>query len=394
MNEKTVLVGKLAFLSLPELLQLLGASGSTGILRIKNGYAKGPALVYFLNGNLINAHSGVLNGLDALYSLFGWTQGEFEFSQEAVKNKKVITKSHMEIILDGLRMLDDGDIERLGPASFEARSSGKGSSLPLIMRPIAHYMHVVEEEEFVDGVRIVEEGKYGNWIWVVLKGVADIVKETPEGPVTLLRIGHGGFIGNMSSIFRKSYSRTATVVASGDVQLGVLDTQPVYTEYSSISNEFKGLLLSLDNRLKQVMNRTAETHLKNSNVEDIIKRSKPVIKRSKKEKKVLEITQGEASVLRHTKDGYVLLAQLKEGDVMGHIPFLDIGHEPHSSAVYGSKDLEVRALDPDELQREYDQLSPTFKNIIEFTASCTSVATLMACRFHSSAPTPPPPRPS
>jgi CRP-like cAMP-binding protein len=394
MNERTVLVGKLAFLSLPELLQLLGASGSTGILRIKNGYAKGPALVYFLNGNLINAHSGVLNGLDALYSLFGWTQGEFEFSQEAVKNKKVITKSHMEIILDGLRMLDDGDIERLGPASFEARSSGKGSSLPLIMRPIAHYMHVVEEEEFVDGVRIVEEGKYGNWIWVVLKGVADIVKETPEGPVTLLRIGHGGFIGNMSSIFRKSYSRTATVVASGDVQLGVLDTQPVYTEYSSISNEFKGLLLSLDDRLKQVMNRTAETHLKNSNVEDIIKRSKPVIKRSKKEKKVLEITQGEASVLRHTKDGYVLLAQLKEGDVMGHIPFLDIGHEPHSSAVYGSKDLEVRALDPDELQREYDQLSPTFKNIIEFTASCTSVATLMACRFHSSAPTPPPPRPS
>ena len=381
-NEGAVLVGKLAFLSVPELLQLLGASGSTGILRVKNGSAQGPALVYFLKGNPVDAQNGLMSGLDAVYSLFGWTQGEFEFSQQPVKNKKVITKNHMEITLDGLRMLDDGYIKQLSPTSFEARPSDKVSSLPIISRPIAHYIHVVEEEDFVNGTRIVEEGKYGNWIWVVLRGVAEIMKETSKGPLTLLRIGHGGFIGNMSSIFRKSYSRMATVVASGNVQLGVLDTLPVYTEYSSMSNEFKALLLSLDSRLKQVLSVIAEVQPKKSDVEGIIKKTKPVIKKSKREKKVLQITQGDASVLRHTKDGDVLLAHLKEGDVMGYIPFLDIGHEPHSCAAYGSKDLEVRALDLDKLQREYDQISPTFKNIIEFTASCTSVATLMACKSH------------
>jgi len=37
MKSRTVLSGKLEFLSLPELLQLLGANGSTGVLRIGDG---------------------------------------------------------------------------------------------------------------------------------------------------------------------------------------------------------------------------------------------------------------------------------------------------------------------------------------------------------------------
>ena len=44
-----------------------------------------------------------------MFSLFGWTEGRFEFTQEPVACERTIKKGRMEIILDGLRLLDDGN---------------------------------------------------------------------------------------------------------------------------------------------------------------------------------------------------------------------------------------------------------------------------------------------
>ncbi len=74
--------------------------------------------MYFVKGNIVDASAGTKRGIDAAYALFGWTEGEFEFYQEEVKAKNIIQKSRMEITLDALRMIDDGQIEKLGPVSF------------------------------------------------------------------------------------------------------------------------------------------------------------------------------------------------------------------------------------------------------------------------------------
>ncbi|MBW2514350.1 MAG: DUF4388 domain-containing protein, partial [Deltaproteobacteria bacterium] len=116
------LKGNIKFLNLGDLMQLLGGNGSSGILRILSTYAPEPGIIYFDNGNPINASCGMLSGLDALYSLFGWTDGEFEFTTTAVTSERVITKGRMGIILDGLKMLDEGKIERLGPVSEDSRT--------------------------------------------------------------------------------------------------------------------------------------------------------------------------------------------------------------------------------------------------------------------------------
>jgi len=85
-----VLAGNLKFLTLGDILQLLGQNSSSGILRLKSKYAQAPGLIYIFNGNPVDASDGGATGLDALEKLFGWLDGEFEFNEENVARKKVI----------------------------------------------------------------------------------------------------------------------------------------------------------------------------------------------------------------------------------------------------------------------------------------------------------------
>jgi len=385
MKNNVVFSGNLDFLSLAEIFQLLGANTGCGVLRLISEYASEPAFVYFVKGNPINASNHSSTGLDALYSLFGWTEGTFEFSQEDVKIKKVINKNRMEIILNGLRMLDDGLIEKLGLGKLKKKLSEDFSKteteLPIIKGPLVDYLYVVDEEDFVAGDKIIEEGKHGSWIWVILKGTVDIVKESSQGPVTISRIGEGAFLGSLASLLTRNSKRSAKAIAAGDVQLGVLDSQRFSREYSSMSHEFRDLVISLDKRLKGVNTKTIEIYNKKNHLNDFIRNAKPVIKQGENLEKVFIIKQGKALVVRHTKSGDVLLTQLEEGDFFGHLPFLDMGHEPYSAAVFGSKDLEIETVDSDNLHREYEKISSTFKNILENLANCIAATSVLACDF-------------
>lgn len=388
MNSNIVLSGNLNFLNLGEILQLLGSNGSSGLLRIMSKYAPNPGLIYFLNGNPVNASNGSLNGIDAVYSLFGWIEGEFEFSTEDIKSEKVIKFGRMEIILTGLKMLDDGDIEKLGPVSFEkdpSDLSGKESTLPIIKGPLVDYMDVVDEEERFDGDRIVEEGKHGEWIWVILEGVVDIIKETPKETIKIVRIGDGSFIGSISSFLVEGQIRSATAVAAGNVQLGVLDSQRLSNELASFSPEFRKLVISLDKRLREVTDKTIDVYIKKKKVKDFLKDKKLVMKPDENEKRLFSIKQGNAFIVRKTDSDYVHLSTLNKGDFFGHVPFLNMGHEPYSALVFGSKDLEIKKLGPEKLQKEYDQLSNTLKNIIENIGTCILATTMMTCELQKKA---------
>ncbi|MBW2569033.1 MAG: cyclic nucleotide-binding domain-containing protein [Deltaproteobacteria bacterium] len=380
---KVVFAGSLEFLNLGEVLQLLGSNGSTGILRITSKYAKSSGLIYLLNGNPVNASADSLSGIEAVYSLFGWLKGDFEFTQEQVNVENVIKKSRMKIILNSLSMLDDGVIKKLGPVSFDkiSDSSGKSVTVPIIKGPLVDYMYVVDEEEFTDGQEIVMEGKYGNWIWVVLEGVVEIVKKTAYGPVTILRIGEGAFVGSMASFLMEGSVRSATVVANGNVQLGVMDLKRLSIDFSCLSHEFRGLVLSLDKRLKQVTERAVGINIDCDLVDKLIKDNKPIIKQGEAEDKIYIISEGEAWVVRYTDNKHVMLANLCKGDVFGHVPFFDTGHESFSASVYGSNDLKVRTVNSEDLQNEYNNLSSIFKNIVENIATCISVTTRLACNY-------------
>ena len=253
MSGDVAFAGKLSFLNLGELLQLLGTTGSSGIVTIHHASASQPGTIYIDKGNPIEASDGSITGLDALFALFGWLDGQFEFIQEEVSCQKTITMSRMEIILDGLRLLDEGEVKVIGPAgaaSKPAETSARSGSLPLIKGPLVDYSYVVDEESFYDGDEIVQEGNHGNWIWVILEGIAEISRETSNGELPVLRIGDGAFLGSVASLLQADNVRSATVKAAGNVQLGMLDSQTMTAELAATSQEYRDFVRALDERLK------------------------------------------------------------------------------------------------------------------------------------------------
>lgn len=384
MNKNSDLSGSLNFLNLGELLNLLGTNGSSGVLRINGSYATQPGLVYLDKGNPINAANGSLSGLDAVFALFGWTQGEFEFTEEDVTCEKTITKSRMEIILDGLRLLDEGKIEKLGQATTPKKQpespviSGK---FPLIKGPLVDYSYIVDEEGFYDGDEIVQEGNHGDWIWVILEGTAEIVKQASNGPLKLLRIGDGAFLGSIGSLLSGGKVRSATVKSVGNVQLGMLDSQLLANELANVSADFKNMIISIDYRLRQIIDMAVKVNEQDKDLNGFIEGKKQLIKQGQNEERLFTIKEGEAFIARNTENGYVPLAHLKKGDFFGRIPFIDMGHEPYSASVFSSDDLKLTAVNAEKLQSEHEGLSSTLKNIIEHLATCISVTTLVTCEY-------------
>jgi len=384
MNTNIDLSGSLSFLNLGELLNLLGTNGSTGVLHIKSSHAPQPGSVYLEKGNPINATNGSLSGLDAIFALFGWTEGEFEFTEEDVTCAKTITKSRMEIILDGLRLLDEGKIDKLGQSSAANKrpeSPVVSGKLPLIKGPLVDYSYIVDEEGFYDGDEIVQEGNHGDWIWVILEGTAEIIKQAEKGPIQLLRIGDGAFLGSVAALISGGRVRSATVKAVGNVQLGMLDSQLLANELANVSADFKSLLISIDSRLRQVIEMAVNIKGNHNNLGELIQGKKQLIKQGQREDRLFTIKGGEAVIARQTENGYLPLAQLKKGDFFGRVPFLDMGHEPYSAAVFSSQDLKLATLDSEKLKSEHEGLSSTIRNIIEHLATSVSVTTLVTCDY-------------
>jgi CRP-like cAMP-binding protein len=167
----------------------------------------------------------------------------------------------------------------------------------------------------------------------------------------------------------------------GRVQLGMLDSQRLSSEYAAMSAELRGVIISLDNRLMQITDSVLDIYLKKNKIEEFIKGKKPVIEQGRNEERLFSIAHGTAYIVRKTDNGYVPLLSLTQGDFFGHVPFLKMGHEPHSASVFASKDLKIAALNAKNIHKDYDGLSSAFKNIIEHQATSISVITMIACEY-------------
>ena len=383
--------GRLRFLSLGDLFQLLGGNNSTGVLNIRSTYAPNSGVIYFEKGNPVNASNGPIQGMEAIYSLFGWTEGSFEFLDQPIKVAHVIKKSRMEIVLDALRMLDDGEIEKLGPPSFDEPSLVKASAdkvgeiegIKIIKGPFVNYAHILEEEDYADGESIVKQGGHGKWIWVVLEGVVNICKETPNGLLTVARIGEGCFVGTITALSIREYARSASATtAEGHVRLGLLDTEYLSREYSSLSPDFKMLLLSLDARLRQVTDLVVELTAEGDRNKEFMKDKKVILNKGAPDTKAFKINSGELCVVGESKRGPLALLSLQKGDIFGNLPFLDLGHEPSSASVIASEDTSLDEFDAMILQEEYERLSEVFRNLVFNISTYIFMTTRMAYHLH------------
>jgi len=389
MGEKSALEGSLGFVTLADIFQILGGNGSTGVLELTTPYAPHSGLIYFVGGNPVNAWCGPQGAVEAIYALFGWTEGRFQFREEEVSVGQVIKQSRMQIVLDALRMVDDGVIQKVGPPHIfqgadkeKGPPSGEGSIPQIIRGPLVDYSYLVGEEEFRKGDRILREGGHGKWIWVVLEGAVEVNRETIEGPFAVARLGEGCFLGTFGALLFHEHSRSAHVKALDYVRLGLLDTERLSRIYTSLSPDFRAVLVGLDERLRRVTNRLVEIVDQQDSLSSASKDKETVIEMGSPSEELFAIREGEALVICETEKGSFPVLQLGKDDVYGFIPFLDTGHEPRSAAVAAGKNLKTRPIDAEALQIEHSHLPAVFKNLIYHMGVCIYTTTRTLLHIH------------
>ena len=381
MTDNIVFSGSLHFLSLADVIQLLGGNNCTGILTLRSQYSADMGVIYFIGGDPANASCGKLKGLEAVYALFGWTDGKYDFSEEELTGfDPVIKQGRMGIVLNALRLLDDGKIAQVGPSLPDQKVMGEigpdGMKMDFVHRvkgPLVDYLYVMGEYTYKNGATIVKEGKYGKWMWVIYEGTVKITRETAKGAITLARLGEGCFIGTIRALLHDEYERNATAIAEGNVRLFILDAEPLHREYAALSENFKKLLLSFDKRLRLINDNAVAAYIGEYSKE--LPRDKVLDDRFQNDTDLYIIKKGAADIIGKGLKGDVNLMSLSSDDVFGKIPFLDFGHEPLSATVATSDPIEVDIIDSQALQKEYDNLSRTFRNFVFNAATNISMTT-------------------
>jgi CRP-like cAMP-binding protein len=379
MKNKVLLSGGLRFIGLADLFQMLGGNRSTGTLRIKGPEHLPLGLIHFADGNPVNAVNGTLCGIEAVYPMFGWTDGTFEFCEETSQVERVITTGRMKIVLDALRLLDEGIIKREGPFADTASPGSLGRNANhlsedgtlIIKGPPVDFAYFVQEQKYSAGEEIVREGQLNRGLMVILEGTVRITRETPMGPVTVAHLGEGSFIGSFSAFTYQGYTRTATATAVSNVYIAVLDASALYAEYSSLSLNFRKLLLSLSSRLKKISDRLVFPSIPYAQC-DCAGKS---VDRELLYEDIYLITQGEAYLCHKTSHSNKKLFMLGKDDMLGHLPIFEFGQEPQALSVLCSEPFQFEKLDKEQILEEYEKTPMVFQDVISNFCTCIAQTT-------------------
>ena len=118
------------------------------------------------------------------------------------------------------------------------------------------YGYIVREEVFPDQTTIFEEGRYGDWVYIVMEGRVKTKKRTSKGMLTINTLGEGSVLGELP--FLKRTRRTASIIADGEVKLGLLDKDRLEKEYEALSPQLKSLVTTTAFLLEEATTRASE----------------------------------------------------------------------------------------------------------------------------------------
>jgi len=99
------LTGHLSDLSLSELIEFFCNQRKSG--RLKVLYPQGAGFFYLQAGSVVDAHIGVLHGIEAVYYALTLPNAQFEFSADMEAKTRTINQPWTQVVLEGLRRLDE-----------------------------------------------------------------------------------------------------------------------------------------------------------------------------------------------------------------------------------------------------------------------------------------------
>lgn len=99
------LTGHLSDLSLSELIEFFCNQRKSG--RLKVLYPQGAGYFYLQAGSVVDAHIGMLHGIEAVYFALTLPNAKFEFSADVEAKSRTINQPWTQVVLEGLRRLDE-----------------------------------------------------------------------------------------------------------------------------------------------------------------------------------------------------------------------------------------------------------------------------------------------
>ena len=125
------LTGHLSDLSLSELIEFFCNQRKSG--RLKVLYPQGAGYFYLQAGSVVDAHIGVLHGIEAVYYALTLPNAEFEFSVDVEAKSRTINQPWTQVVLEGLRRLDENIAPGIAfPADFVPEADElEGQSVPV-----------------------------------------------------------------------------------------------------------------------------------------------------------------------------------------------------------------------------------------------------------------------
>jgi hypothetical protein len=99
--------GSLDDFHLPDVIQFLSGAGKTGVLRIVSEQQEGA--LYLQNGRITHAVSEGLLGEEAVYSLFLFNAGRFDFDPDVTTETVTISRSNTNLLMEAARRKDEWD---------------------------------------------------------------------------------------------------------------------------------------------------------------------------------------------------------------------------------------------------------------------------------------------
>ena len=97
--------GSLKELPLPDIVQLVSASGKTGRFSLTREGAEGS--IYLKNGQIVHAELGEQQGEEAIFALAIWNSGDFMFTPGVEAPRPTITKSNTNLLMEAARRIDE-----------------------------------------------------------------------------------------------------------------------------------------------------------------------------------------------------------------------------------------------------------------------------------------------
>ena len=162
---------------------------------------------------------------------------------------------------------------------------------------------VTRTEKMKDGETILEEGTWAFWAYVMQSGKAKVYKNVHGKPVQIGSLKKGDIFGEMA--FLGGAKRTASVVADGDVEVGMIPKDTFMEAISQLPRDVQSKLNGLVSDLTCVSEISGHLIARLQDVENIKQRLIDVKSFEKQVEKMPELLRGTAIAMAKRLNGAI-----------------------------------------------------------------------------------------